>query len=113
MSLDITERLEWDKRYTYGHVPVTLADAKDTIIRLRAEVERLQPAAGGDMNPQKELEHWRRIAGQGLQTEHALRVELIEVAAFLDRLADNYDFRLTFTTLAADCRAMAKKLRDV
>jgi hypothetical protein len=37
----------------------------------------------------------------------------IEVAAFLDRMADNYDFRLTFTTLAADCRAMAKKLRDV
>jgi hypothetical protein len=28
------------------------------------------------MTPQEELEHWQRIAGQGVQTEHALRVEI-------------------------------------
>ena len=32
---DIVERLRWDMRYTNGHVPVTLSNAADEIVRLR------------------------------------------------------------------------------
>lgn len=34
-SIDIVERLQWDKRYTNGHVPLTLEDAAKEIERLR------------------------------------------------------------------------------
>jgi len=36
--IDITVRLEWDKRYTRGHVPVTMDDAIKEIKKLREEV---------------------------------------------------------------------------
>jgi uncharacterized small protein (DUF1192 family) len=43
---DITERLRWDKRYTRGHVPVTVEDAAKEIERLQAEVVKWQAEAG-------------------------------------------------------------------
>ena len=35
-GLDVVERLRWDTRYTYGHVPVTMEDAAMEIERLRS-----------------------------------------------------------------------------
>jgi hypothetical protein len=40
-TVDIIDRLEWDKRYTSGHVPVTLEEAIQEITKLREQVERL------------------------------------------------------------------------
>jgi len=36
---DIVERLRWDKRYTNGHVPVTMEDAAKYIEQLRKALE--------------------------------------------------------------------------
>jgi len=40
-EMDIVERARWDKRYTTGHVPVTLEECAQEIERLRAMIEKL------------------------------------------------------------------------
>lgn len=41
MSEDIVKRLRWDKRYTHGHVPVTLDDGAKEIERLRSIIDEI------------------------------------------------------------------------
>lgn len=65
---DITERLRWDQRYTYGHVPLTLEDAAKEIERLR----RIEAMA------QRVLETFQKDEAQGYRSkDRQFAIELL------------------------------------